>query len=172
MNEFQKDLIDKYLKAFHQSKDQYENMPQGVPLKEQVYMERRYEYDRLFVADLISMYLGKDVRDNVYRDVYNTKNAKELIDKGGQLLTKKEYDRIKPYARKLCSATMKVRVRISPSKMRDECPDIATLEKKINSELKKITGYDDYDIIGYLSADIPSIQGFNDLIKARKIKNE
>lgn len=81
MNEFQKDLIDKYLKAFHQSKDQYEHMPQGVPLKEQVYMERRYEYDRLFVADLISMYLGKDVRDNVYRDVYNAKNAKELIDK-------------------------------------------------------------------------------------------
>ena len=128
-------------------------------------MEQRYEYDRLFVADLISMYLGKDVRDNVYRDVYNAKNAKELIDKQ---LTKEQYDRIKPYARKLCSATMKVHGRIPPSKMRDECPDIAALEKKINSELKKITGYDDYDIIGYLSADVPSIQGFNDLIEARK----
>ena len=81
MNEFQKNLIDKYLKAFHQSKDQYEHMPQGVPLKEQVYMERRFEYDRLFVADLISMYLGKDVSNDVYRDVYNAKNAKELIDK-------------------------------------------------------------------------------------------
>ena len=166
MNEFQKNLIDKYLKAFHQSKDQYEHMPQGVPLKEQVYMEQRYEYDRLFVADLISMYLGKDVRDNVYRDVYNAKNANELIDK--QTLTKEQYDRIKPYARKLCSATMKVHGQIPPSKMRDECPDIAALEKRINSELKKITGYDDYDIIGYLSADVPSIQGFNDLIEARK----
>ena len=40
MNEFQKNLIDKYLKAFHQSKDQYEHMPQGVPLKEQVYSKR------------------------------------------------------------------------------------------------------------------------------------
>lgn len=169
MNEFQKDLIDKYLKAFHRSKDQYEHMPQGVPLKEQVYMERRYEYDRLFVADLISMYLGKDVSNDVYKDVYDTKNAKKLIDKQ---LTKEQYDRIKPYARKLCSATMKVHVQIPPSKMRDECPDIAALEKKINSELKKITGYDDYDIIGYLSADLPSIQGFNDLIKARKIKYE
>ena len=128
-------------------------------------MEQRYEYDRLFVADLISMYLGKDVRDNVYRDVYNAKNAKELIDKQ---LTKEQYDRIKPYARKLCSATMKVHGQIPPSKMRDECPDIAALEKRINSELKKITGYDDYDIIGYLSADIPSIQGFNDLIEVRK----
>lgn len=44
---------------------------------------------------------------------------------------------------------------------------MAALEKKINSELKKITEYDDYDIISYLSADIPSIEGFNDLIKVR-----
>lgn len=81
MNEFQKDLIDKYLKAFHQSKDQYEHMPQGVPLKEQVYIEQRFEYDRLFVADLISMYLGKDVTDEAYADIYDVKNADELIDK-------------------------------------------------------------------------------------------
>ena len=84
------------------------------------------------------------------------------------MITKEQYDQIKPYARKLCSATMKVHGQIPPSKMRDECPDMAALEKKINSELKKITGYDDYDIIGYLSADVPSIQGFNDLIEARK----
>ena len=51
--------------------------------------------------------------------------------------------------------------------MRDRYPDMVALEKKINSELKKITGYDDYDIIGYLSTDIPSIKGFNDLIDAR-----
>lgn len=81
MNEYQKSLIDKYLKAFHQSKNRYEHMPQGVPLKEQVYMEQRFEYDRLFVADLISMYLGKDVSNDVYKDVYDAKNAKELIDK-------------------------------------------------------------------------------------------
>ena len=81
MNEYQKSLIDKYLKVFHQSKDRYEHMPHGVPLKEQVYIEQRFEYDRLFVADLISMYLGKDVSNDVYRDVYNAKNAKELIDK-------------------------------------------------------------------------------------------
>ena len=81
MNEYQKSLIDKYLKAFHRSKDQYEHMPQGVPLKEQVYIEQRFEYDRLFVADLISMYLGKDISNDVYKDVYKAKNAKELIDK-------------------------------------------------------------------------------------------
>lgn len=81
MNEYQKSLIDKYLEAFHRSKDQYEHMPQGVPLKEQVYIEQRFEYDRLFIADLISIYLGKDVSNDVYKDIYKAKNAKELIDK-------------------------------------------------------------------------------------------
>ena len=81
-------------------------------------------------------------------------------------ITKEQYGYIKPIARELCSATMKVYGQIQPNEMRDKCPDMATLEKKINSELKKITGYDDYDIIGYLSADIPSMEGFNELIKA------
>ena len=84
------------------------------------------------------------------------------------MITKEQYDRIKPYARKLCSATMKVYGQIPPNEMRDRCPDMAALEKKINSELKKITGYDDYDIIGYLSAEIPRKEGFNDLIDARR----
>ena len=87
-------------------------------------------------------------------------------------ITKEQYDYIKPIARKLCNATMKVYGKIPPNEMRNKCPDMVILEKRINSELKKITGYDDYNIIGYLSADIPSIEGFNELIKARKIKCE
>ena len=87
-------------------------------------------------------------------------------------ITKEQYNRIKPIARKLCSATMKVYGKISPNEIRDKCPDMVVLEKRINSELKKITGHDDYDIIGYLSADIPSMEGFNDLIEAQETKYE
>ena len=82
-------------------------------------------------------------------------------------ITKEQYNRIKPIARKLCGATMKVYGKISPNEMRDKCPDMVVLEKRINSELNTITGHDDYDVIGYLSSDIPSIEGFNDLIKVR-----
>lgn len=82
-------------------------------------------------------------------------------------ISKEQYDRIEPYARKLCSATMKVYSKIPPNEMRSKRPDMVILENRINSELKKITGHDDYDIIGYLSADSPSVEGFNDLIKVR-----
>lgn len=87
-------------------------------------------------------------------------------------ITKEQYDRIKPIARKLCSTTMKVHNLFSPTEMRDRCPDMVVLEKRINSELKKITGHDDYDVIGYLSSDIPSMEGFNDLIKSQEIRYE
>lgn len=47
-------------------------------------------------------------------------------------IIKEQYNRIKPIARKLCGATMKVYGKISPNEMRDKCPDMVVLEKRIN----------------------------------------
>ena len=81
MNDFQKNLINKYIKQIHRTKDLYENMKPGTPLKEQVFLEQQFEYFRYFVADLISMYLGKDITDEIFGDTYDVETADELINK-------------------------------------------------------------------------------------------
>lgn len=81
MNNSQKNLINKYIKQIHRTKELYENMKPGTPLKEQVFLEQQFEYFRYFVADLISMHLGKDITDEIFGDTYDVETADELINK-------------------------------------------------------------------------------------------
>lgn len=81
------------------------------------------------------------------------------------MLTMEQYLQVKPLARSLCSTIWKVPRNLNMvDKIRQDYPDIVAQEKAINTLLLDFTGRDDYDIIRYLSSDIPTFEGFNNLI--------